>query len=155
MTLGKQFDLSEPQLSLWQKGDANSSFQVAGPNRCLYVVAVRGSHPRAPDSGAAALAGVPGVSGTEAHHPSSGRILPNSSWLGWTSMAGRRAGRRGLGRGAGSLVIGLSHLQTINVNSGRPCQTYLPGCKCSLYLPAPFIKTTTEPRQINKTIKCK
>lgn len=155
MTLGKQSDLSEPQLSLWQNGDANSSFQVAGPNRCLYVVAVRGSHPPAPDSGAAALAGVPGVRGIEAHHPSCGRILPSPSWPGWTSMAGRSAGRGGLGRGAGSLLIGLSHLQTINVNSRRPCQTSLPGCKCSLSLPAPFIKTTTEPRRINKTIKCK
>lgn len=47
--------------------------------------------------------------------------------------------------GAGSRVIGLSHLQTINVDNGRPCQSPTTGCNCPLYLPLPFIKTATEP----------
>lgn len=42
-------------------------------------------------------------------------------------------------------VIGLSHLQTINVNSRKPCQSPTTGCNCPLYLPLPFIKTATEP----------
>lgn len=44
-------------------------------------------------------------------------------WLGdRPSHEGRQGGSGRPRRGSGSPVIGLSHLQTINVNSGRPCQ---------------------------------